>query len=103
MTMALRGYRASSARETLCRVGLERAVPIIPQWRLSALPRHIGAADVNRLIATCDPGHAGGRSRSSHSAPAGPPWLAAGDILALRLHDIDWQHATLTVRGKGRR
>lgn len=29
--------------------------------------------------------------------------LRAGDILSLRLTDIDWQQATLSVRGKGRR
>jgi len=29
--------------------------------------------------------------------------LRAGDILSLRLTDIDWQQATLAVRGKGRR
>src|SRR5580693_10606343 len=29
--------------------------------------------------------------------------LRASDILSLRLDDLDWQQATLSVRGKGRR
>jgi hypothetical protein len=32
----------------------DSAVPIIPQWRLSALPRYIGMTEVERLIAICD-------------------------------------------------
>jgi integrase/recombinase XerD len=53
-TMAQRGYLRFLGARGPCRAGLEQAVPTIPQWRLSALPRYIGAADVERLIATCD-------------------------------------------------
>lgn len=103
MTMAPRGYLRFLGARGLCRAGLERAVPIIPQWRLSALPRYISTADVSRLIATCDRATpAGARDRAILFLLA-RLGLRAGDILALRLHDIDWQHATLPVRGKGRR
>ncbi|WP_245320512.1 tyrosine-type recombinase/integrase [Bradyrhizobium lablabi] len=67
------------------------------------VPRYIGTADVDRLIATCDRATpAGARDRAILLLLA-RLGLRAGDILALRLHDLDWQHATLTVRGKGRR
>src|SRR5262249_16597603 len=55
MTQALKGYLRFLGAQGLCRPGLEHAVPTIPQWRLSSLPRYIGAADVERLIAACDP------------------------------------------------
>ena len=54
MTMALRGYLRFLSARGLCRAGLDRAVPIIPQWRLSSLPRYISSSDVETLIATCD-------------------------------------------------
>ena len=54
MTTALRGYLRFLAAAGLCRPSLDRAVPTIPQWRLSALPRYLPARDVERLIASCD-------------------------------------------------
>jgi integrase/recombinase XerD len=103
MAMALRGYLRFLGARGLCRAGLEQAVPSIPQWRLSALPRYIGVADVDRLVATCDrTAPAGVRDRAILLLLA-RLGLRAGDIVALRLRDIDWQRATLNVRGKGRR
>ena len=42
------------AVQGLCHPGLDQAIPTIPQWRLSALPRYISAAEVERVIASCD-------------------------------------------------
>lgn len=53
MAMALRGYLRFLGARGLCRVGLEHAVPTIPQWRLSALPRYIGGSDIECLIGAC--------------------------------------------------
>jgi site-specific recombinase XerD len=103
MAMALRGYLRFLAASGLCRPGLDQAVPTIPQWRLSALPRYIGSADVERLIATCDlTTLAGVRDRAVLCLLA-RLGLRAGDIVALRLDDIEWRQATLSVRGKSRR
>jgi hypothetical protein len=46
MAMALRGYLRFLSAKGLCRAGLEHAVPTIPEWRLSALPRYISSAEV---------------------------------------------------------
>lgn len=103
MTQALRGYLRFLSAQGLCRAGLEHAVPTIPQWRLSSLPRYIGAADVDRLIAACDtasPTDTRDRAILLLLARLG---LRAGDISALHFNDIDWQHGTVSVCGKGRR
>jgi integrase/recombinase XerD len=54
MAMAIRGYLRFLGTRGLCRAGLEQAVPTIPEWRLSTLPRYIDVAQVEQLFATCD-------------------------------------------------
>jgi site-specific recombinase XerD len=103
MITALRGYlRFLSARD-LCRAGLEHAVPTIPEWRLSTLPRYIDAAQVERLIETCDLNTPTGLRDRAILLLLARLGLRAGDIVSLRLDDIDWRQATLSVRGKSRR
>jgi integrase/recombinase XerD len=78
-------------------------LPCIPQWRLSTLPRYIGAEDVERLIATCDQTTRTGLRDRAILLLLARLGLRAGDIVSLRLTDIDWQQAALLVCGKGRR
>jgi hypothetical protein len=48
-----------------CQVGLDASIPTIAGWHFSAMPRYISAADVERLIAACDPTTAvGARDRA---------------------------------------
>ena len=103
IVIALRGYLRFLGARRLCRAGLDQAVPSIPQWRLSALPRYIGASDVERLIATCDQTTPTGLRDRAILLLLARLGLRAGDIVSLRLADIDWQQATLLVCGKGRR
>ena len=103
MTTALRGYLRFLGAQGLCRPGLDHAVPTVPQWRLSALPRYIPSSDVERLIATCDATTPVGIRNRAILLLLARLGLRSGDILSLRLNDIDWQQATLSVRGKGRR
>jgi integrase/recombinase XerD len=103
MAMALRGYLRFLSAHGFCRAGLEHAVPTIPEWRLSTLPRYIDAAQVERLIATCDLTTPMGLRDRAILLLLARLGLRAGDIVSLRLDDFDWQQATLSVRGKSRR
>ena len=103
MITALRGYLRFLGARRLCRAGLDQALPCIPQWRLSALPRYIGMEDVERLIATCDQTTPVGLRDRAILLLLARLGLRAGDIVSLRLTDIDWRQATLLVCGKGRR
>lgn len=103
MTTALRGYLRFLAAADLCPPGLEHAVPLVPQWRLSSLPRYLPPAQVEQVIASCDlRGELGIRDRAILLLLA-RLGLRAGDILEMRLEDIDWLSGTLRVKGKGRR
>lgn len=103
MTTALRGYLRFLASADLCRPGLEHAVPHIPQWRLSSLPRYLSPDEVERLVASCDLRTGRGVRDRAILLLLARLGLRAGDILEMRLGDIDWSSATLRVKGKGRR
>jgi site-specific recombinase XerD len=103
MTSAIRGYLRFLSASGLCRPGLDQAVPPVLQWRLSALPRYLPTADVERLIATCDsskPIDLRDRAALLLLARLG---LRAGDLCGLRLDDFDWVAGVFQVCGKSRR
>jgi site-specific recombinase XerD len=102
MTSALRGFLSFLAASGLCRPGLDQAVPPVVQWRLSALPRYLPTADVERLIASCDlatPCDLRDRAVLLLLARLG---LRAGDVCGLRLEDFDWSAGAVRVCGKSR-
>ncbi len=103
MTTTLRGYLRFLAACGLCRPWLDHAVPTVPHWRLSALPRYLPMSDVERLIASCDVTTPGGIRDRAILLLLARLGLRAGDVLAARFDDIDWTKGTLRVCGKGRR
>ncbi len=102
LTTAMRMYLRFLVSEGSIAAGLIEAVPKVPQWRLSALPRHVPADDVERTIASCGDDSIGVRDRAVLLLLARLA-LRAGDIVALRLDDIDWDRAQVRVSGKSRR
>ena len=100
---ALRVYLRFLASRGECRAGLEHAIPVVPHWRLSALPRYLPSADVERVIASCNVTTARGLRDRAILLLLARLGLRAGDVVNLRLDDIDWRAAALRVRGKGRR
>jgi len=100
---ALRAFLRFLAAEGWCQPYLDQALPTVPEWKLSALPRYLEAADVERLIDSCDlsPTH-GVRDRAILLLLA-RLGLRAADIVAMQLTDLDWDAATVRVQGKGRK
>ncbi|MCY0854376.1 tyrosine-type recombinase/integrase [Cupriavidus sp. D39] len=87
----------------LCPVGLDAAIPVIAGWRLGALPRYLPAADVERVLAACNPATEIGARDRAVLLLLSRLGLRAGDVCNLRLQDIDWAQATVQVMGKSRR
>jgi integrase/recombinase XerD len=85
-----------------CRPGLDGAVPTIATWRLSALPRYLPAADVDRVLAACDCSTPVGLRDRAVLLLLARLGLRAGDIRALAIGDLDWQQASVQVAGKSR-
>ena len=103
ITSALRCYLRFLAGAGLCRPNLDHAVPPVLQWRLSSLPRYLVAADVERVIASCDQLTRGRCRDRAILLLLSRLGLRAGDVASLKLHDLDWTSGTIRLSGKARR
>jgi site-specific recombinase XerD len=102
-TTALRVFLRFLIAEGRCALGLDAAIPALAHWRLASLPRYLPPDAVERLIALCDPASRVGRRDRAILLLLARLGLRAGDIVQLRLEDIDWRGAWIHVSGKGRR
>ena len=98
---ALRAFLRFLAAQGRCRPHLDRAVPILPEWKLSSLPRYLEMDDVDRMIASCDLSKPLGVRNRAILLLLARLGLRAGDTTAMRLEDLDWNAGTLRVLGKG--
>ncbi len=99
----LRSFLRYLEIEGLTRPGLPAAVPSIAGWQLTGLPRAISAADVGRLLASCDRRRPAGRRDLAILTVLARLGLRAGEVAALRLRDIDWRAGEIAVHGKAGR
>ena len=102
-TTALRMFLRFLISEGQCADALEAAIPVVAHWRLSSLPRYLLPEDVERVIASCDKSTPVGRRNRAILLLLARMGLRAGDIVHLRLGDIDWKEGAIRVCGKGRR
>lgn len=102
-TTGLRMFLRFLVAEGKCQIGLDAAIPSIAHWRLSSLPQYMQPDEVESVIRTCDPcTHTGSRDRAILLLLA-RLGLRAGDIVEMRLSDIDWIESWILVSGKSRR
>lgn len=99
---ALRSYLKYMVIGNLCSHDLIASVPHVAQWRLSALPRYISQAEVQRIVQSCDIKQLVGLRDHAILLLLAQLGLRASDIVNLLMSDIDWDGATLLVRGKSR-
>jgi integrase/recombinase XerD len=100
---AVRMFLRFLTAEGRCRAGLLGAIPIVPEWRLASLPRYLAPEDVERLIGSCDRSSPVGKRDRAVLLLLARLGLRAGDIVQMRLSDVDWRNAWLHVSGKNRR
>ena len=102
-TTAVRMFLRFLIADGRCAAGLEGSIPVLAHWRLSSLPRYLQSDEVELVIASCDPSTAVGKRDRAILLLLARLGLRAGDIVQLRLGDIDWKEAGISVSGKGRR
>ena len=82
---------------------LAQAVPTVPNWRLTTLPRFMKAKDVDGPLQTCDRTTAKGQRDYAILLLLARLGLRAGEVAALTLDDLDWAAGELLIRGKSAR
>ncbi len=102
-TTALRMFLRFLIAEGKCADDLDTAIPVLAHWRLSSLPRYLQPEEVERIISSCDSSSPVGRRDRAILLLLARLGLRAGDIVRLRLGDINWEEASIQVSGKGRR
>jgi len=114
-----KGYSSSGGTKTLftavrmflrfltvegkCPAGLEDTLPSLASRSQQSAPRCLPAADVENLIAACDPTDKIGLRDRAILMLLARLGLRAGDVANLRLTDISWSRGTIQVTGKGQR
>lgn len=86
-----------------CTTDLTGAVPKVPTWRLARLPRYLPAGDVERIVAASDRCSRVAKRDRAMLLLLARLGLRAGEVVGLRLGDIEWRQGRLRVVGKGRR
>ena len=102
-TTALRMFLRFLIAEGKCSAELFGAIPVLAHWRLSSLPRYLQPEKVEQIISCCNPKSPVGRRDRAILLLLARLGLRAGDIVQLRLNDINWRDAEICVSGKGRR
>lgn len=101
LVTAMRSFLRYLHYKGMVDVDLSVAVPKVANWSLSALPKHLSAAQVRELLRHCDRSTSLGRRNYAILLLLARLGLRAGEVIGLNLEDIDWENACITVRGKG--
>jgi integrase/recombinase XerD len=100
-TTALRMFLRFLIADGKCATGLDAAIPVLAHWRQSSLPRYLQPEAVERIISSCNLSSLVGRRDHAILLLLARLAFRAGDILQLRMKDIDWEGAGILVSGKG--
>jgi len=103
MVTSLRAFLRFAHATGRTAVPLAGAVPAVASWRLSALPRGLSAAEVERLLAGCDRGTVTGLRDYAVLSLLARLGLRGAEAVGLQLGDIGWRAGEIAVTGKGSR
>lgn len=101
MVTALRSFLRFLLQHGEIDTDLAASVPAVSGWRQAAVPKHLGAEEVQRLLNDCNRNTAGGRRNYAILLLLARLGLRAGEVVALQLDDVDWRVGEIKIRGKG--
>ena len=100
LTSALRSFLHYARYRGEVKLDLAAAVPIVPNWSMSSIPRAIGADQVRQLLASIERNTALGRRDYAILLLLSRLGLRSSEVAFLELDGIDWKAGRLSVRGK---
>ena len=101
LVSALRAFLRHLQLQGAIKDGLADCVPCVPDKALSTVPKFLRPGEVERVLTGCDRRTAEGRRDYAILLLLARLGLRGGEVAALKLNDVDWEHGHITVRGKG--
>lgn len=101
MTTAFRSFFRFLFRDGELQADLAASVPTVADWRLSTVPKYLTSEEVERVLGAFDRRTSTGRRNYAILLLLARLGLRAGEVVALKLDDIDWRAGDIIVRGKG--
>ncbi len=101
LTSALRSFFSYTRYQGYTVADLAAAVPAVPCWSKSGIPKGISLSHIDCVLASCDRRTVGGRRDYAILLLLARLGLRGGEIVKLRLDDVDWHNGCISVRGKG--
>ena len=103
LTTALRSFLQYARYRGDTTLDLASAVPCVANWAMSSIPRAISEDCVRQLLDSIDRGTATGRRDYAILLLLARLGLRAGEVVSLKLDDIDWTAGRMNVCGKSGR
>jgi site-specific recombinase XerD len=100
LTSALRSFLQYARYRGEVKLDLATAVPIVPNWSMSSIPRAIEVDQVHQLLTSIDRSTAVGRRDYAILLLLARLGLRSSEVALLELDEIDWKVGRLSVRGK---
>lgn len=82
---------------------LAASVPTVAKYKLSEIPKFLQPDEVERLLKSCDKNTSICKRDYAIGLLLSRLGLRAGEIVAMRLDDIDWEAGVINIHGKGAR
>jgi site-specific recombinase XerD len=102
-TKALRSFFRYLRHCGEIKLDLAAAVPTVPNWSMTGIPRAIAPEHVQAVFAHCSRDTPVGRRDYAILILLARLGLRSGEIVALTLDSIDWEAGSIAVAGKGGR
>jgi site-specific recombinase XerD len=100
---ALRSFLRFLRQRGAIKTDLAAALPGVAHWRLSHIPKSLPPEQVEQLLRSCDRSTPSGQRDYAILLLLARLGLRGGEVLAMTLDDLDWEHGEMVVRGKGQR
>jgi site-specific recombinase XerD len=103
VTAALRSYFTFLRLRGDIQMDLASGVPAVACWRLSTVPKFLKPNDVQKLLDSCDQTTTKGQRDYAVLLLLARLGLRGGELVAMKLDDINWDAGEMLIRGKGQR
>lgn len=101
LVTALRSFFRHLLHRGKISTDLAACVPGVPNWSFSTLPKFLPAGAVQRVLKHCDRHTSVGKRNYAILLLLARLGLRAGEVVSLKLEDLDWGTGQITVCGKG--